>query len=264
MWPVIVELGPIRLYTFGAMMAIAFLVAGWLTEREMKRRALPGEAAGSLVLWAAAGGLLGSKLWYVVQNYHEVLADPLATLFSGSGIVWYGGLIGGVVTVTWFMRRHHLPWLATVDCMAPVLALGQAIGRVGCQLAGDGDWGIVSDVPWAMAYPNAIVGWPYAPGVRVHPTPVYETLAYLVIFAVLWRARTRPHADGTLFWWYLVLAPGARFIIEFWRINAVVLFGMSTAQLFSLVLVAIGVWRLLAARGAALPAARRVPSSARR
>ncbi len=246
------------------MMAVAFLTAGWLTERELKRRGLPGEAAGSIVLWAAGGGLLGSKLWYVVQNHQDVFADPFGTLFSGSGIVWYGGLIGGVIAVTWFIRRRDLPWLVMVDCIAPALAVGQAIGRIGCQLAGDGDWGVVSDVPWAMAYPNAIVGWPYPPGVRVHPTPIYEALAYAAVFAILWRLRARPHADGTIFWWYLVLAPAARFVIEYWRVNAVVSFGLSAAQLFSLVLIAIGTCGLLAARGAAPARARRLPSSARR
>ncbi|MGD9763874.1 MAG: prolipoprotein diacylglyceryl transferase [Candidatus Binatia bacterium] len=253
MWPVIVQLGPLKLYSFGAMMAIAFLVAGWVTEKGLARRGLPRDAGSSLVLAAAAGGLIGSKLWYVLQHLEELAADPVGILFSGSGLVWYGGLIGGVIGVTWCIRHYALPWLATVDCIAPALALGQAIGRIGCQLAGDGDWGRVSDVPWAMAYPNAIIGWPYAPGVRVHPTPIYETLAYLAAFAVLWHLRKRPHPDGSLFWWYLVLAPGARFVIEFWRINAPVAFGLTGAQLFSLVLMAIGVWRL-SLRGAAVPA----------
>jgi phosphatidylglycerol:prolipoprotein diacylglycerol transferase len=263
-WPVIVELGPIHIYTFGAMMAVAFLTAGWLTEREMRRGGLPAEAASSIVLWAAAGGLIGSKLWYVVQHHQDALADPLGAVFSGSGIVWYGGLIGGVIAVSWFIRRRRLPWLVMVDCIAPALAIGQAIGRIGCQLAGDGDWGIVSDVPWAMAYPNAIVGWPYPPGVRVHPTPIYEALAYGGVFAILWRMRTRPHADGTLFCWYLVFAPGARFVIEFWRVNAIVCCGLSAAQLFSLGLIALGSCGLLAARGAAPARARRLPSGARR
>jgi phosphatidylglycerol:prolipoprotein diacylglycerol transferase len=159
-------------------------------------------------------------------------------------------LVGGTAAVSWVIRRQRLPWLTVVDCIAPSLALAHGIGRIGCQLAGDGDWGSVSEVPWAMAYPEAIVGWPYPPGVRVHPTPVYEMIAYFAVFGVLWSMRTRPHTEGAIFWWYLVMASGARFLIEFYRINPVVALGLSAAQWFSLLLVAIGAWRLWATRGA--------------
>jgi phosphatidylglycerol---prolipoprotein diacylglyceryl transferase len=250
MWPVILHLGPLTIYSYGTMMAIGFLVAGWLTGKEMDRRGLPGEVASSMVFWAAVGGLGGSKLWAVLQDWPALLRDPIHLLFSGSGFVFYGGLVGGTVAVSWVIYRNHLPWLKVVDCIAPTLALAQGIGRIGCQLSGDGDWGTVSDVPWAMAYPDAIVGWPYPPGVRVHPTPVYEMLAYFVIFALLWSMRKRPLTDGTIFWWYLVLAPGARFLIEFYRINPAVALGLSAAQWFSLLLVGIGGWRLWATRGA--------------
>ena len=231
-------------------MAIAFLVGGWIIGKELDRRGLNGELASTIVFWAAVGGLGGSKLWAVVQDWHALLHDPIGTIFSGSGFVWYGGLVGGTAAVSWTIRRHGLPWLTLVDCIAPALALAHGIGRIGCQLAGDGDWGAVTDVPWAMAYPNAIVGWPYAPGVRVHPAPIYEMLAYFAVFAVLWSMRNRPHPDGTLFWWYLVLASGARFVIEFYRINPPVALGLSAAQWFSVLLVAIGAWRLWATRGA--------------
>jgi phosphatidylglycerol:prolipoprotein diacylglycerol transferase len=139
-----------------------------------------------------------------------------------------------------------------------------ALGRIGCQLAGDGDWGAVSDVPWAMAYPHAIVGWPHPPGVRVHPTPIYEMLAYFAVFALLWSLRKRPHPDGTIFWWYLVLAPAARFVIEFYRINPPLALGLSAAQWFSLLLVGIGAWRLLASRGVASAPVERLVQPARR
>lgn len=232
------------------MAALAFLVAGWLTGKEMTRRGLPGDVSSSMVFWAAVGGLVGSKLWYVVQDPAALMADPFHTIFSGSGIVWYGGLVGGTLGVTMTIRRHGLPWLRTVDCAAPALALAHGIGRIGCQLAGDGDWGRVTTMPWGMAYPRAIVGWPYPPGEVVHPTPVYEMLAYFGVFAILWSMRKRPHPDGTIFWWYLVLGPAARFVIEFYRINPPLALGLSTAQWFSLLLVAIGAWRLWASHGA--------------
>jgi phosphatidylglycerol:prolipoprotein diacylglycerol transferase len=131
------------------------------------------------------------------------------------------------------------------------MAIAHAIGRIGCQLAGDGDWGKESTLPWAMAYPNAIIGWDYPAGVRVHPTPIYEMILYTLVFAFLWSRRKRPHPDGSLFWQYLILAPAARFAVEFVRINRPYLFGLTQAQLFSLLLIAIGIWRLTAQ--AALP-----------
>ena len=264
MWPIILHLGPLTIYSYGTMMAIAFLVAGWLTGKEMERRGLPGEVASSMVFWAAVGGIGGSKLWAVLQDWHALLRDPIGLIFSGSGFVWYGGLLGGTAAVSWTIYRHHLPWLRVVDCIAPSLALAHGIGRIGCQLAGDGDWGAVSDVPWAMAYPRAIVGWPHPPGVRVHPTPIYEMLAYFAVFALLWSLRKRPQPDGTIFWWYLVLAPAARFVIEFYRINPALALGLSTAQWFSLLLVGIGAWRLLASRGVASAPVERLVQPARR
>lgn len=265
MWPIILQVGPLTIYSYGTMMAIGFLVAGWLTGREMERRGMPRDFASTMVFWAAVGGIVGSKLWAVLQDPADLLRAPFETIFSGSGFVWYGGLIGGFLAVSWSIWRQGLPWLAVVDCIAPALALAHGIGRIGCQLAGDGDWGSVTDVPWGMAYPEAIVGWPYPEGVRVHPTPVYEMLAYFAVFGILWTMRTRPHADGALLWWYFVLASGARFVIEFWRINPPVAFGLSAAQLFSLLLVAIGTWRLLASRGAvpAAPAKRVAPAAPR-
>jgi phosphatidylglycerol---prolipoprotein diacylglyceryl transferase len=204
-----------------------------------------------MVGWAAVCGFGGAKIWAVLQEPGAFLADPIGQTFSGSGFVWYGGLIGGTLGVSYIIRRQGLSWLMVVDCIAPALAIGQAIGRIGCQLSGDGDWGAVSDVPWAMTYPYAIVGWPYPEGVRVHPTPVYEMLAYIGVFAILWSMRKRPLADGTIFWWYLLLAPACRFIIEFWRINPPMAFGLSAAQLFSLLLMAVGACGLVAQRGRA-------------
>ena len=227
---------------------------GYVTGREMDRRGLPGALASNMVFWAAVGGLVGSRLWALIEDWPEVLRDPIGMIFSGSGFVWYGGLVGGTLMVTWTIRRHRLPWLRVVDCIAPSLALAHAIGRIGCQLAGDGDWGPVSQLPWAMAYTNAIVGWPHPPGVLVHPTPMYEVLAYTGVFAVLWFMRKLPHADGNLFWWYLVLASGARFFIEFVRINPNVVMGLSQAQLFSIFLMAVGTWRLLVSRRDQAPA----------
>ena len=157
-------------------------------------------------------------------------------------------MLGGSFAVSWVGKRKGIPWLQTADICVPALALAYGIGRIGCHIAGDGDWGVVSNAPWAVAYTNAIIGWvhpltgfPYPSGVRVHPTPLYELLQSLVIFGILWSLRKRDLASGIIFWLYLVLAGAARFIVEFWRINPEIGLGMSQAQWISLVLVLVGV-----------------------
>jgi phosphatidylglycerol:prolipoprotein diacylglycerol transferase len=263
MHPVILQVGPITIYSYGLMLAIAFLTATYLTGLELTRKGFNGELASTMVLWAAGGGLVGARVFAILDDWSAFVSDPVHTVFSGSGFVFYGGLIGGVIAVSWSMYRNHLPWLETVDCVAPGLVLAHGIGRIGCQLAGDGDWGTETTLPWGMAYPHAIVGWPYPPGVRVHPTPLYELAAYVAIFGLLWAIRKRPRPPGGLFWWYLVFAPAARFAIEFVRINPRVFAGMTTAQLISVALVAIGAWRLLSARGMPVHATASVSGSKR-
>lgn len=256
MYPKILEIGPLpglgfslTIYSFGLMMALGFLLGGYIVGREMRRKGLPAELASNLVFWGAVGGVGGSRLWALAEDWQAFLRDPVHELFRGSGFVWYGGFLFATALVSAVIFRHGLPWLKVVDCIAPALAIGHAVGRIGCQLAGDGDWGKVSEVPWAMAYPNAIVGWDFPPGVRVHPTPVYEMLAYSFVFVFLWKIRTRQAVDGTVFWWYLALAPACRFLIEFVRVNKPILFGVLTeAQIVSLILVAIGTWGLVRAR----------------
>jgi phosphatidylglycerol:prolipoprotein diacylglycerol transferase len=251
MYPVIVRLGPITIYSFGLMMAIAFLVSGVIVSKELGRKGLNAELGSPIVFWAAVGGLLGARLWVVVDDFEGFLAAPLDFLFSGAGFVWYGGLLGGLLAVTLVIRRYRLPALVTTDCVAMALPLGHAIGRIGCQLAGDGDWGRETTVPWGMAYPNAIIGWNYPAGVVVHPTPLYEAALYAAIFALLWQVRRRLVRPGTVLALYFLLAGAARFFIEFVRIEPRVLWGLTGAQLVSLALVAVGAgllarWRAVA------------------
>lgn len=248
MYPVILELGPVRIYSFGLMMALGFLAATYLTGKEFERRGYNGEIASSLVLWAAIGGLVGARLWNLVDDWNGFLADPIGAVFTGAGFTWYGGFLGGFVMVTIGLRRHGIPWAVGADSIAPGMVLGHAIGRIGCQLAGDGDWGAVTTVPWGMAYPKAIVGWDYPPGVVVHPTPLYEAAAYTAIFAFLWSIRRYDFPRGTLIALFLVLSPLARFLVEFVRINTRVLGPLTEAQLMSLVLVLLGAAQLFRTR----------------
>jgi phosphatidylglycerol:prolipoprotein diacylglycerol transferase len=182
-----------------------------------------------------------------VEEWSNFLEAPMNYIFTGAGFTWYGGLLGGTAAVSWIAKKNSIPWLTAADIAAPALAIGYGIGRIGCHVAGDGDWGAVTDVPWGVAYTNAIIGWvdpmtgiPYAPGTRVHPTPIYEFLQSLLIFAVLWWLRRKPYTAGTIAWLYLIMAGFARFTVEFWRINPPLALGFSEAQWFSLALMVLG------------------------
>jgi phosphatidylglycerol---prolipoprotein diacylglyceryl transferase len=242
MVPVLVQVGPLSLYSFGAMLALAFLAAGAILAHGLAIRGLDRGHASSIVWWAAIGGIVGSRLLAVLNEWSRFVADPLSYLFTGAGFVWYGGLAGGFLAVSIYVVSRGLPWLAVSDAIAPGLVLGQAIGRVGCQLSGDGDWGTVSSLPWAMAYPRAIYGWEYAPGVRVHPAPVYESLLYSGIFAVLLWISRRPERfrDGATIFSYLVLSGVARFAIEYVRIEPQLWLGLTEAQWFGILTIVVG------------------------
>jgi phosphatidylglycerol:prolipoprotein diacylglycerol transferase len=252
MYPILFQLGPITIYSFGALMALAALAAAWVVHAELKRRGYNPELASSFVFAAAIGGLVGARLLFIVENWSDFLRSPMSYIATGAGFTWYGGFIGGALAAGWVAGKHKIPWHRAVDCAAPALALAYGIGRLGCHMAGDGDWGGVTDAPWGVAYTDAIIGWvdpntgvPYPPGVRVHPTPIYEFLQSAVIFGILWKLRKKSYPPGTMFWLYLVLAGLARAMVEIWRINPAVALGMSEAQWFGLVLAAIGLWQLL-------------------
>jgi len=252
MLPVLFQFGPIKIYSFGAFMALAALSALWIVHAELKRNRYNPDLASTMVFAAAAGGLVGARILFIVEDWNNFLRSPLDFIFTGAGFTWYGGLIGGIIAVSWVVRKNRIPWLVGADIAAPALAMAYGIGRIGCHVAGDGDWGTVTDMPWGVAYTNAIIGWvdpstgvPYPPGVRVHPTPIYEFLQAGLIFAVLWALRKKEMKAGSMFWLYFLLAGLARFAVEFWRINPKIGLGLSEAQWFGLVLVAIGLWQLL-------------------
>ncbi|HUO06183.1 MAG TPA: prolipoprotein diacylglyceryl transferase [Candidatus Binataceae bacterium] len=253
MIPVLFKVGPITVYSFGLMMALGFIAAGEVMNRECHRRGYDPEYASTVVIVAAIAGLAGSRIYAVIDDWQTYYHAPLTAILSGSGFVWYGGLIGGVIGVYLVSRWYGISFASTADMAAPALAIGQAIGRVGCLLSGDGDWGLPSTLPWAMEYPHAIIGWNadtvlkldehyhlvsgYFPGVRVHPAPLYETILYLGVFAILWSKRKTSYPPGRLLCWYFVLAGVARFIVEFVRINPRVFMGLSEAQLIAVAMI---------------------------
>jgi phosphatidylglycerol:prolipoprotein diacylglycerol transferase len=231
-----IDLGPLTLQTFGLMFALAFLAAGLLVAKRLKEIGKPVDWAYEMGFAALLGGVIGSRLYFVVQNYDSVKDDLLGNLFGGSGLVWYGGAIGGAVAVLLWARYRGFLRLALFDLAAPALALGYAIGRVGCQLSGDGDYGRAWDGPWAMSYPDGTV----PTSEEVHPTPIYEALAMGFGAWLLWQLRDRFRA-GVLFAIYLLYAGAERFLIEFIRRNDDVALGLTSAQLESLAMMVAGI-----------------------
>jgi len=238
-----IDIGPLTLQTFGLMFALAFLAAGALIAKRLKELGRPVDWAYEIGFAALIGGIVGSRVYFLVENWDSVSDDLLGNVFSGSGLVWYGGAIGGAIAVLlWAWYRGFLG-LALLDLVAPALALGYAVGRVGCQLSGDGDYGKPWDGPWAMAYPDGTVPTEQ----EVHPTPVYEALAMGFGAWLLWQLRDR-FRTGVIFALYLLYAGGERFLVEFVRRNDDVALGLTTAQLESLAMVLAGAIWLAAVR----------------
>ena len=217
--------------------------------RRLKELGKPVDWVYEMVFAALIGGLVGSRLDYLIQNWDKVSDDLLGNIFSGSGLVFFGGLLGGAVgVIIWALRRGVLTW-QLADAAAVPVAIGYAVGRVGCQLSGDGDYGISSDLPWAMAYPDGTV--PTTD--EVHPTPVYETFAMGIAALVLWHLRDR-FAPGVLFGLYLVIVGVERFLIELIRRNDAVVAGLTLPQLVSLAVIALGTALMITRRNALRPA----------
>jgi phosphatidylglycerol---prolipoprotein diacylglyceryl transferase len=235
-----IEIVGISIKTFGVMFALGFLACGAVLARRLREMDKPVDWAYEITFAALLGGVIGARGYYVIQNYSQVKHDLLGSIFSGSGLVWYGGAIGGAIGVLLWMRWRDALELRIFDMCATALTLGYAIGRIGCQVSGDGDYGIRSSLPWAMGYPHGTV--PTPPGVRVQPTPIYETVTMCLLAYALWQLRDRVR-PGVVFALYLVGSGLERFLVEFIRRNKEVLVGLTAPQVESLVLLAIGlVW----------------------
>jgi phosphatidylglycerol:prolipoprotein diacylglycerol transferase len=230
--------------TFGLAFGASFLLCGLVLARRLRELGKPVDWAYEIIFAGLVGGLVGARLWYVADHTGDLSDDFFGTLFGGSGLVWYGGAIGGAAAVLAWAARHRMVNLGLLDLCAPALALGYAAGRVGCQISGDGDYGKPWDGPWAMAYPNGAV----PTDVEVHPTPIYESLAMGVAALALWKLRDR-FAPGRLFALYLVFAGVERFLVEFIRRNDDVAIGLTLAQLVSVAMFAFGAAWLVCSRG---------------
>jgi phosphatidylglycerol:prolipoprotein diacylglycerol transferase len=240
MIPTVIQLGPLPIYSFGLLMMCAFVAAHELLVKQFEVFNIEGRHAERMVFWAAIGGIVGARLGYIF-TFPDGMGDRVFdTLFSNAGFVFHWGLIGGFLGVTAVLMLAKLSFLKVADLVAPSLSLGYAIGRVGCQLSGDGDYGKVSSLPFAMSFPLGVI--PTRWGEFVHPTPVYETLGALVVTTILltisrWKGCV---GTGVVFGGYLVLSGFARYSVEFIRIEPVVYNNLTQAQLVSLYLIAVG------------------------
>jgi phosphatidylglycerol---prolipoprotein diacylglyceryl transferase len=249
----------ISIKTFGVMFALGFLSCGLLLARRLRELERPVDWAYEITFSALVGGIVGARGYYLIQNYSQVKHDLIGSIFSGTGLVWYGGAIGGAIGVIAWMHWRKMMNLVMLDMCATALALGYGIGRIGCQVSGDGDYGIRSKLPWAMGYPHGTV--PTPPGVRVQPTPIYETVTMCLVAYLLWHLRDRVR-PGVVLALYCVLSGVERFLVEFVRRNNEVFAGLTSPQLESLGLLVIGLlWLTVLIRRGGLAGLRSVTTA---
>lgn len=232
MFPVLFRIGSFEVTSFGAMVALGSLVGLWLLRREARRSGLP-DAVVDVGIAGVIGGLIGAKLLWTFEHAGE--QNLLALLTSRGGMSWFGGVAGGLAAGGWFMRRAGLRPIAVLSAATPALAVGHAIGRIGCLLVGD-DYGRPSTLPWAIAFPRGLP----PTDVPVHPTQIYEALPLFGLAILLTQLRRRGTPDARVLGAYFLLTGALRFAIEFVRVNERVVAGLSVAHLASLLAVAVG------------------------
>jgi len=271
-YPVIIDFGIITIfgfefhlaiYSFGLMLVIAFYSCYFFLNYELKLLGYQEKLASDIIFWAALGGILGAKIYYLLENIDRVINsyDPFGMIFSGAGLVFLGGLLGAVISVSLILKKNKVPWLTFANIIGPLIFLGYAIGRLGCFLVGD-DYGIPTNLPWAMSFPKGIpptttnifsdlYPWidisGYEPGlITVHPTQLYEAMICFLLFFIMWKYRNFPMIKDSLFFLYLFLAGIERFFIEFLRTNQkYILEILSGAQVISLGMILIGLYFII-------------------
>lgn len=235
------HLGPLTIPTFGLMVATGLFFAAYVLQADFRRR---GTKTDAFLIIGIAGlaGIVGARLYHVLETPHEFFENPWPLIFSRYGFAWFGGLIGGFLALILIARSEKIPVLEFLDTCSPAGCVGYAIGRIGCLLSGDGDYGIPTSLPWGMSFPNGVV--PTTD--RVHPTPIYEFLAWMLIAFLLWKLgnstiKSGKRTGGIIFCHYLLFTGVARFLVEIIRINPRSFLGMSNAQTASVASVIFGI-----------------------
>jgi len=273
MYPVLFSIGDFSITSFGLMMFLSFIGGAWATGLMLKHYGLAPALIWDMLAWIAIGGIVGAKLYFLALHWQDWLANPVGETFRRDGLVWYGGLIGGVLAYYFQIRSRKLPMPVMYDATAPALMLAIAIGRMGCFLVGD-DYGVYTDGPLGIAFPigtpPSTAGYLRSLGdviptaipdtaiVTVHPTQLYEFVIALALFAVLWHFSKRRLKPGQLFAAFMALYGVERFMIEIVRAKGDrFLFGLSTSQLMSVLLVlgAVMLWQRQKSRPEWNPAA---------
>jgi phosphatidylglycerol---prolipoprotein diacylglyceryl transferase len=227
-----IHLGHLNIPTFGLMLWLAAVAAALILDRSFRRAAIDADAVGFVAV-AVVAGIIGAKLWHVLDTPIEFRQMGWRVLWDSAGFAWYGGLIFGIAALVFQGWWAKIGALRTLDLAAPAAAVGYGVGRIGCFLSGDGCYGLETTRPWpiGMSFPHGID--PTPPGVSVYPTPLLELAAGLLIGWWLWRRLGKPHATGAILGEYLLLTGIARFLVEFIRRNPKILWGLSNAQLAS-------------------------------
>jgi len=239
------HIGPLSLPTFGLMVATGLLVAAYVLQADFRRRAI---AADAFLIIGIAGlaGIVGARLYHALESPGEFFADPKSFILTRFGFAWFGGFLGGFAALVILARREKIPTLTFLDACSPAACVGYAIGRIGCFLSGDGDYGIPTTLPWGMSFPNGVVPTME----RVHPTPLYEFLVWMLIAYMLWLMGAKllraKKPAGLVFGRYLIATGLARFMVEIIRLNPRSFLGMSNAQTASAASVLLGIFLLIA------------------
>ena len=233
MYPLLFRIAGFEITSFGAMVGIATLVGAWIFQRELRRSGLPADAVDAAIA-GVLGGLVGAKVIWVVE--HAAMAPIPDLLFSRAGLSWFGGLAGGLLSGLVVMHRRHVPKTAVLAAATPALAIGHAIGRIGCFLVGD-DYGTPTTRPWGVAFPEGLP----PTTVPVHPTQLYEMAALLLLAWLLIRWRRQHVLDHVVLGRYLIAAGAIRFLVEILRVHVRVLGPLAVAQFFAFAAIAGGI-----------------------
>lgn len=242
MLPKLISIGSFYIPTYGVLVALGFLAGLGITMRLARRAGMPVEQITNLAVYCAIAGLLGAKLFMFLFDIGDYVRDPgriftLETLQAAG--VFHGGFIAAFLMAILYMRRQHLAVMKTMDVFAPGIAIGQAIGRLGCFAAGC-CWGRECDLPWGVRFRSDFAA-PVPLDKPLHPVQLYESAADLLIFAILYKQASRAHRPGQVIGWYLVFYSTARFIIEFYRVHEQSLVGpFSLTQWIALGLLILG------------------------